>query len=364
MEKIKKHLLSIKRPLKSKYNALRYDGIWRNNLTGIALGILFLFCTQMFVSAKTLLEQYLNCDGFEEFAFYVEYPEYPDIPIFYRSGSFQGENFLLLTSNVKMFSIPNGLSTNLPIQACARFENTWWAFNTDDFYERKVWEDKGIPEEMNNDIKVYGEDCIRIIRDYLLNLGLEHSNFKMEKDGGIYTNLQTQIKVDYTITKWTEFGMPKEIVADTVDMEGGNLPVTWRNVINYTENNENAWVPNSITRYAKGKSLSEDGKEILLNRIVIMKLIPAKKKLSDGSFLKLQFTVMQGFSPAMTYYLHTNKYIGFDSKSNEVVRLKPDDPRILKRSSRKKLIWGYWIFAIAISVFSISFIFIYKKDKK
>jgi hypothetical protein len=73
---------------------------------------------------------------------------------------------------------------------------------------------------------------------------------------------------------------------------------------------------------------------------------------------------MEGFSPAMTYYLHTNKYIGFDSKSNEVVRLKPDDPRILKRSSRKKLIWGYWIFAIAISVFSISFIFIYKKDKK
>jgi hypothetical protein len=91
---------------------------------------------------------------------------------------------------------------------------------------------------MNNDIEVYGEDCIRIIRDYLLNLGLEHSNFKMAKDGGIYTNLQTQIKVDYTITKWTEFGMPEEIVADTVDMEGGNLPVTWRNIINYTENNE------------------------------------------------------------------------------------------------------------------------------
>lgn len=363
MGKIKKHLLSIKRPLKSKYNALRYDGIWRNNLTGIALGILLLFCTQMFVSAKTLLEQYLNCDGFEEFAFYVEHPEYPEVPIFYRSGSFQGENFLLLTSNVKMVSIPNCLSTNLPIQACARFENIWWAFNTDDFYERKVWEDKGIPEEMNNDIKVYGEDCIRIIRDYLLNLGLEHSNFKLEKDGGVYTNLQTQIKVDYTITKWTEFGMPEEIVANTVDMEGGNLPVTWRNIIGYTENNENVWVPNSITRYANRKSLSEDGKEILLNRIVIMKLIPAKKKLSDDSFLRLQFTVMQGFSPAMTYYLHTNKYIGFDSKSNEVVRLKPDDPRILKRPSRKKLIWGYWISAVLITAGAVVGFISIKRNK-
>lgn len=94
-----------------------------------------------------------------------------------------------------------------------------------------------------------------------------------------------------------------------------------------------------------------------------MKLIPAKKKLSDDSFLRLQFTVMQGFSPAMTYYLHTNKYIGFDSKSNEVVRLKPDDPRILKRPSRKKLIWGYWISAVLITAGAVVGFISIKRNK-
>ncbi len=42
----------------------------RGWLLGIA-GILLLVCVQPLLSAKTLLEQYLNCDGFEEFAFYL-----------------------------------------------------------------------------------------------------------------------------------------------------------------------------------------------------------------------------------------------------------------------------------------------------
>jgi hypothetical protein len=86
----------------------------RGWLLGIA-GILLLFCMQPLLSAKTLLEQYLNCDGFEEFVFYHEYPgENGSISQYVLVGSFQdGHSLLFLQERHKRASLIHSLRINL-----------------------------------------------------------------------------------------------------------------------------------------------------------------------------------------------------------------------------------------------------------
>jgi len=55
--------------------------------------------------------------------------------------------------------------------------------------------------------------------------------------------------------------------------------------------------------------------------------------------------------------------VGYDSNSNKVYRMQPDDPRLLNEPNQKKIIWGYWISAVLIgSLAFVSFLFIKKKQ--
>jgi hypothetical protein len=330
-------------------------------LLGI-MSILLLFCVQPLLSAKTLLEQYLNCDGFEEFAFYLEYPGQTDqFPSTYWCGTYQDGNFLLIRSGEPVASIPDSLPSEVPLFTTTHFDRTWWIIDTSSsVYERKVWEDQGIPEEENNNVKIQCIHSVNTLYGNLLNFGLFHSGINMHLDNGSYTNSETHIFVEYEITEKNEDGLPTTILAKSINLEGLNTPVTWKRKIEYSSNEEGKKIPCEII----SSTIYDDGVEKVKSRIVIDKLIPATGVLPREHFLRSAYTDTRGFTnygAPTTYYVRSNLMVGVDSKSNEVIRMEPDDPRLLNAPDQKKIIFWYWISAIAISVFSISFIFIYKK---
>jgi hypothetical protein len=95
----------------------------RGWLLGIA-SILLLFCVQPMLSAKTLLEQYLNCDGFEEFVFHIETPGKTNQNHFF-CGSYQNGNYLLIRSAQQLGGIPDTLKTDFSgLSASIHFDET------------------------------------------------------------------------------------------------------------------------------------------------------------------------------------------------------------------------------------------------
>ncbi len=337
----------------------------RGWLLGIA-GILLLVCVQPLLSAKTLLEQYLNCDGFEEFAFYLEYPGQTDqFPSTYWCGSYQNENFLLIISAEPIASIPDTLSSEEPLFTSTRYDRTWWIIDTSSSaYGRKVWEDQGIPEEENNNVKIQCIHSINTLYGNLLNLGLFYSGMDMHFDNGSYTSLETHISVEYEITEKNEDGLPTTILAKSINLEGLNTPVTWKRKIEYSSNEEGKKIPREIIL----STINDDGAERVKSRIVIDKLIPATGILPREHFLRTEYTDTKGFTnygAPTTFYVRSNQLVGFDSKSNEVIRMEPDDPRLLNEPSEaSSRPLRYWISAVFVIVVAFSFFWFLKKYKQ
>ncbi|MDI9400528.1 MAG: hypothetical protein QM428_01165, partial [Verrucomicrobiota bacterium] len=213
-----------------------FDLLKRGCLT--FLSVLVLLCSQSLLSAKTLLEQYLNCDGFEEFSFYLEYPGQTDtFPNTYWCGAYQNENFLLIRSGEPIASIPETLPSEVSLFTSARFDRTWWIVDTSSSgYERKVWEDQGIPEEENNNVEIQCIHSVNTLYGNFLNFGLFYSGINMHLDNGSYTNSETLISVEYEITEKNEDGLPTTILAKSINLEGLNTPVTWKRKIEYSSN--------------------------------------------------------------------------------------------------------------------------------
>ena len=338
-----------------------------------SMSILLLFCVQPLLSAKTpsepppktLLEQYLDCNGLEEFAFYIEYPgktnQFPNV---YWCGSYQEDNFLFIRSSVPLGEIPAALRNDIPLMTFARFESTWWRISSDPlFCTRGVWEDKHIPDEEDNEVNFQCIGNVRHIRETLLNLGLSHtSGVMMSRDGGKFTNQQAQVVIDYSITEKNEAGMPKEIVAKVLNLEGINPPIVWRKVISYRYDADGKYLPSSITHYGTREGESEQ----LLKYVAITELIPAKEKLPRSHFLRQEFEDASRFpkiGPSV-YYVEGKKMVGYDDKSNKVYRMSPDDPRLLNEPSKRRLLYGYWISSIFITVVAFSFFWFLKKYKQ
>jgi hypothetical protein len=327
-----------------------------------SLSVLVLLCSQSLLSAKTLLEQYLNCDGFEEFAFYLEYPGQTDqFPNTYWSGAYQNENFLLIRSGEPIASLPETLPSEVPLFTSTRFDRTWWIIDTSPSgYERKVWEDQGIPEEENNNVEIQCIHSINTLYGNLLNFGLFYSGINMHLDNGSYTNSETLISVEYEITEKNEDGLPITILAKSINLERLNTPVIWKRKIEYSSNETGEKIPCEILL----STINDDGVERIKSRIVIDKLIPATGVLPREHFLRPAYTDTRGFTDygaPTTYYVRSNQLVSLDSKSNEVIRMEPDDPRLLNIPDRRKVNFWYWISAIAITVFIIPFIFTFKK---
>ena len=301
-------------------------------------------------SGKTILERSLACDGVQEFVFYQEYPGRTNqFPNTYYCGAFQGGNFLVVKSSVPLHSIPDTLTTNLAVAICARFERTWWSVHTTPhIYDRRIWAQENIPDEENNELERECRRSLQILMSCMLNLGLEHSNADMEADAGGYTNAEYQVAVDYKVSERSPTGLPKTILAHAVDLAGVNPPSTWQLQADYGGGNREQRAPISVTRYL----LQNDGEARLLDRIVIEKAVPATSTLREEDFLRPQFSVGSGFPNPMTYYLHTNRFIGVDAKSNLTVRFRPDDPRLLRTMEKKPLIVAYWIVAVLITAFA------------
>lgn len=315
----------------------------------MALGCVLLFFTQATVSAKTLLEQYLNCDGFEEFVFYHEYPgktnQYPNM---YWSGSFQNGHSLFIFSTTPQTGVPDTLSTNQPLSLSACFEGTWWSFNVgQNAFDRKIWEEKKDPREEGNSVQQHCLGGIKTIKSYLLNLGLDHSeNAEMTKGEGIFTNQNSQVMVDYKVIETNALGMPTTLAAHAKSLKESFPPATWRNVISYKDKSN---IPVGIDRfYVNGEGKEDE----LIDRIVIQKIVPAKTTLAKEHFLKPAFESASDFPKDMvtTFYLQTNKFVGMDSKSNPIVRMSPNDPRLVQPVDKKNVVRNYWIFAILITV--------------
>jgi hypothetical protein len=109
-----------------------------------------------------------------------------------------------------------------------------------------------------------------------------------------------------------------------------------------------------------------EGKEDeLTDRIVIQKVVPAKTTLSKEHFLRPAFENADEFPKDMvtTFYLQTNKFVGMDSKSNQIVRMSPNDPRLLHQVDEKNLIRGYWIVAILMTILAGGIIFKFRNNK-
>ena len=328
----------------------------RGWLLGIA-GILLLFCVQPLLSAKTLLEQYLNCDGFEEFVFHIEIPGKTN-QNHYFCGSYQNGHYLLVRSAQRLDGIPDTLKTDSSgLSTSIHFDQTWWVINTDFLgYDRKIWEDKGLVEEKGNEVEreCLGDLCT--LRETLLNYGLGHSAWNdLNSDQGTYTNEFSQAIVDYAIVEKTKNGMPKVIHAHFTDIEGVIPNATWKRVIEYTLREDNLETPLSISSFV----IREGGKEVLKKKIVIDKLIPASHPLSREHFLRPGFEDSDFATNGRptTYYVRSNQLVGFDSKSNEIVRLKADDPRWIEEKDSKKLLIGYWVLAILISILALLSVF-------
>ena len=321
----------------------------------ITLALLYLACGQFSAFAKTLLEQYLNCDGFEEFAFYVEYPgQTNQFPNVYWSGAYQDNNFLIIRHTKPTSSIPDKLTPEDPCQLSIHFDRLWWVVDANlTGYERKVWEDKGIPEEESNEVKSVCLSMLNTLYGNLLNYGLFHSGINMNPNSGNYNNLQTLISVDYSIIEKNKTGQPNLIVAKSTNLERKDAPVTWKREIRYSSNDDGLTLPCEILFY----SIYSNGEKQLKSRIVIEKLIPAFHKLPKTHFFRTAFEETTGFTnygaPAV-FNVRSNQLIGFDPKSNPVVRMAPDDPRLLELPDRKNLVWRYWLSAgLIISLFLI-----------
>ena len=336
----------------------------RGWLLGIA-SILLLFCVQPMLSAKTLLEQYLNCDGFEEFVFHIETPGKTNQNHFF-CGSYQNGNYLLIRSAQQLGGIPDTLKTDFSgLSASIHFDETWWVINTDFLgYDRKIWEDKGLAEEKGNEVEreCLGDLCT--LRETLLNYGLGHSAWSdLNPDQGTYTNEVTQAIVDYAIAEKTENGMPKVIHAHFTDIEGVVPNSTWKRVVEYTQKEDHSEIPLSISCFV----IREGGNEVLKRKIVIDKLIPASHPLSREHFLRPGFEDSDFATNGRptTYYVRSNQLVGFDSKSNEVIRMEPDDPRLLNEPSEaSSRPLRYWISAVFVIVVAFSFFWFLKKYKQ
>ena len=321
------------------------------------VSILLLFCVQPLLSAETLLEQYLNCNGFEEFVFHIEIPGKTN-QTHYFCGSYQNGNYLLLRSAQRLGGIPDTLKTDSSgLSTSIHFDQTWCVINTDFLgYDRKIWEDKGLVEEKGNEVEreCLGDLCT--LRETLLNYGLGHSAWNdLNPDQGTYTNEFSQAIVDYAISEKTKNGMPKVIHAHFTDVEGFLPTTTWKRVVEYTLKDDNLEIPLSISCFV----IREGGKEVLKKKIVIDKLIPASHPLSREHFLRPGFEDSDFATNGRptTYYVRSNQLVGFDSKSNEVVRLKADDPRWIEEKDSKKLLIGYWVLAILISILALLSVF-------
>lgn len=337
------------------------------------MSILLLFCVQPLLSAKTpsepppktLLEQYLHCDGIEEFAYYQEYPGRTNqFPNTYWCGSYQGNNFLFLMSYDPIEGIPETLPSSIQLMTSACFETNWWAISSGPLsYTREIWVDKNIPEEEDNGVRGQCNSEIYYFREAILNLGLAHSSeAMMTLDKGKYADRHTQV-ITYSVTEKTDFGMPRVIRADVLNLEGKNPPIVWRKVIDYTTNPDGQHVPCLITHYGLREG---DKEEMLMRRIVITKLIPAKEKLTRSHFLRSGFEDASRFpkiGPSV-YYVEGKKMVGYDDKSNKVYRMSPDDPRLLNEPSKRRLLHGYWISSIFITVVAFSFFWFLKKYKQ
>ena len=342
----------------------------RGWLLGIA-SILLLFCVQPLLSAKTpsepppktLLEQYLHCDGIEEFAYYQEYPGRTNqFPNTYWCGSYQGNNFLFLMSYDPIEGIPETLPSSIQLMTSACFETNWWAISSGPLsYTREIWVDKNIPEEEDNGVRGQCNSEIYYFREAILNLGLAHSSeAMMTLDKGKYADRHTQV-ITYSVTEKTDFGMPRVIRADVLNLEGKNPPIVWRKVIDYTTNPDGQHVPCLITHYGLREG---DKEEMLMRRIVITKLIPAKEKLTRSHFLRSGFEDSSSFNKVgpSVYYVEGKKMVGYDGKSNKVYRMQPDDPRLLQESPKKYFLLKYLISLIFITFVAL-FIFANNKNK-
>jgi hypothetical protein len=333
----------------------------RGWLLGIA-GILLLFCMQPLLSAKTLLEQYLNCDGFEEFVFYHEYPGKTDqYPSMYWSGSFQDGHSLFIFTRTPQAGVPDTLSTNQSLSLSACFEDTWWSFNVSSrVFDRKIWEEKNDPREEGNSVQQHCLGGIKTIKSYLLNFGLDHSeNAQMTKGEGVFTNQNSQVVVDYKVTETNTSGMPTMLIAHARSLKELFPPATWKNIVTYQDDGE---IPAVIDRfYVNGEGKEDE----LTDRIVIQKVVPAKTTLSKEHFLRPAFENADEFPKDMvtTFYLQTNKFVGMDSKSNQIVRMSPNDPRLLHQVDEKNLIRGYWIVAILMTILAGGIIFKFRNNK-
>lgn len=303
-------------------------------------------------------------NGIEEFAFHHEYPGRTNqFPSDYYVGSVQANAILLWRSiNPAAFSdtIPTELTTNLSAHLVARYEKSYWVLNVFKGYDRKVWEDTDRSDELNNEIEKEYISGLGIVSKYLLNLGLEHSDLAITPSllSDSYTNLTTGMAINYNITETNISGGPTLIVASVQALDNHIRPVKWRFTIDYIADSHGDR-PSVITRYVT----RTDEAEHLADRIVITKLIPAQKSLPREHFIRTAYSTPRNyFQPSMTYYLASNTLVGYDAKSNSVVRLRADDPRLLTSFQRKKLLIGYWISAAFIALCAVG-VFVWTRRK-
>ena len=349
---------------KLKQGALRGLGeAWQKGRV-LALSVLLLFSTQALVSAKTLLEQYLDCNGIEEFVFYHEYPgktnQYPNM---YWSGSYQDGHSLLVFTRTPQTGIPREVSTNQSFSLSACFEPTWWAFQVGpNMFDRKIWEEKNDPREENNEIQRQVLSGVGTIESYLLNLGLDHSQgVQMTKPEGSFTNQKSTVTVDYRVAETNAQGMPTTLLAHAKSLEKSEAfpPATWRNVISYQASGK---IPTQIDRfYVNGEGKEDE----LIDRIVIQKLLPATNTLPREHFLRPEYDNTKPFpeEDVFTFYLQTNQLVGLDAQSNQIVRMSPSDPRVLRKSDKNILIRNYWIVAALITLSLGVVVFKFRKNE-
>jgi hypothetical protein len=106
------------------------------------------------------------------------------------------------------------------------------------------------------------------------------------------------------------------------------------------------------------------GERVPIDRFVIKKVVGTDRELPKEWFARPAFEENKAaFFTSMTYYYSTNRFYGYDKKSNLVVRLTPDDPRLLKKTDKQKLVKAYWISAASIALFAAG-CFAWAKYKK